>query len=188
MTCIRFLHYWPFVRGIQQSSVARIPSHMHPGNERRRYNVTSSLIGRAHIQNDPCKRSVLRMWIFSWWFLCCQLKQAVRDLRSLTFVHETPLLCDLQLFALWCPRMQILNHDVVIWYFNVTYNFPLSDSLYLLFVLWNWKEPPFEIWISLYVPTRFLLLSRDPTLKSEGSMVNTNECRPGCHPNKTFVM
>ena len=27
---------------------------MRPANERRRYNVTSSLIGRAHSQNDPC--------------------------------------------------------------------------------------------------------------------------------------
>ena len=26
-----------------------------PVNERRRYNVTSSLIGSAHSQNDPCK-------------------------------------------------------------------------------------------------------------------------------------
>ena len=27
---------------------------MHPGNERRRYNVTSSLIGWAHAQNETC--------------------------------------------------------------------------------------------------------------------------------------
>ena len=27
---------------------------MHPANERRRYNVTSSLIGWAHSQTDPC--------------------------------------------------------------------------------------------------------------------------------------
>ena len=27
---------------------------MRPANERRRYNVTSSLIGWAHAQNDPC--------------------------------------------------------------------------------------------------------------------------------------
>ena len=26
---------------------------MRPANEGRRYNVTSSLIGRAHVQNDP---------------------------------------------------------------------------------------------------------------------------------------
>ena len=31
-----------------------IISCMHPANERRRYNVTSSLIGWAHLQNDPC--------------------------------------------------------------------------------------------------------------------------------------
>ena len=30
-----------------------IMSHMCPANERRRYNVTSSLIGWAHTQNDP---------------------------------------------------------------------------------------------------------------------------------------
>ena len=28
--------------------------YMQPANERWRYNVTSSLIGWAHIQNDPC--------------------------------------------------------------------------------------------------------------------------------------
>ena len=27
---------------------------MHPANERRRYSVTSSLIGWEHIRNDPC--------------------------------------------------------------------------------------------------------------------------------------
>ena len=27
---------------------------MHQANERRRYNETSSLIGWAHAQNDPC--------------------------------------------------------------------------------------------------------------------------------------
>ena len=27
---------------------------MHPANARRRYNVTSSLIGWAHTQNNPC--------------------------------------------------------------------------------------------------------------------------------------
>ena len=29
-------------------------SYMRPANERRRYNVTSSLIGWAHTENDPC--------------------------------------------------------------------------------------------------------------------------------------
>ena len=28
---------------------------MRPANERRRYNVMSSLIGWAHAQNDPCE-------------------------------------------------------------------------------------------------------------------------------------
>ena len=28
--------------------------YVHPANERRRYTVTSSLIGRAHTHNDPC--------------------------------------------------------------------------------------------------------------------------------------
>ena len=28
---------------------------MHPANERRRYNVTPSLIAWAHAQNDPCR-------------------------------------------------------------------------------------------------------------------------------------
>ena len=28
--------------------------YVRPANERPRYNITSSLIGWAHIQNDPC--------------------------------------------------------------------------------------------------------------------------------------
>ena len=49
---------------------------MRPANERRRYNVTSSLIGWAHSQNDPCHNKtqhnenymlVSHMKIF-WWF------------------------------------------------------------------------------------------------------------------------
>ena len=31
---------------------------MCPANERRRYNVTSPLIGRAHAQNYPCRRPI----------------------------------------------------------------------------------------------------------------------------------
>ena len=38
--------YWTMLHGIILC--------MHPANERRRYIVTSSLIGWAHIQNDPC--------------------------------------------------------------------------------------------------------------------------------------
>ena len=34
--------------------VYRIIFWMRPANERRRYIVTSSLIGWAHAQNDPC--------------------------------------------------------------------------------------------------------------------------------------
>ena len=36
------------------SCLSEIILYMQPTNERRRYNVTSSLIGWAHIQNDPC--------------------------------------------------------------------------------------------------------------------------------------
>ena len=35
-------------------SPARIILCLHPANERRRYIVTSSLIGWVHTQNDPC--------------------------------------------------------------------------------------------------------------------------------------
>ena len=38
----------------QSSAPAGIILWMRPANERRRYNVTSSVIGRAHSQNDPC--------------------------------------------------------------------------------------------------------------------------------------
>ena len=33
---------------------------MDSASQRRRYNVTSSLIGWAHIQNDPCQCTTLR--------------------------------------------------------------------------------------------------------------------------------
>ena len=35
---------------------------MHPANERRRYDVTSSLIGWVHTQNDPCGLEVKLDW------------------------------------------------------------------------------------------------------------------------------
>ena len=40
---------------------------MRPANERRRYIVTSSLIGWAHTQNDPCKCQNAIM-IIQYWF------------------------------------------------------------------------------------------------------------------------
>ena len=36
------------------NSFAEIIFYMHPANERRRYLVTSSFIGWAHTENDPC--------------------------------------------------------------------------------------------------------------------------------------
>ena len=39
---------------VVMNTVPGIILWMRPANERRRYNVTSSLIGWAHSQNDPC--------------------------------------------------------------------------------------------------------------------------------------
>ena len=36
--------------------------YMRPANERRRYIVTSSLIGWMHTQNDPCMCVILRLY------------------------------------------------------------------------------------------------------------------------------
>ena len=36
--------------------------YMRPANERRHHNVTSSLIGWAHTQNDPCELVKLGDW------------------------------------------------------------------------------------------------------------------------------
>ena len=44
----------PAVIGHRGIADAGIILCMHPANERRRYDVTSSLIGWAHTQNDPC--------------------------------------------------------------------------------------------------------------------------------------
>ena len=46
------------------SSLAGIISCMRPTNERRRYIVTSSLIGWAHTQNDPCQ--VMACWLLAY--------------------------------------------------------------------------------------------------------------------------
>ena len=52
---------------------------MHPANERWRYNVTSSLIGWVHAQNDPCifydKMTIFKLankiaWIHSQHYEC----------------------------------------------------------------------------------------------------------------------
>ena len=40
-------------RNISNTGISGIGLYMHPANERRRYNVTSSLIGWGHTQNDP---------------------------------------------------------------------------------------------------------------------------------------
>ena len=38
---------------LPNACISMIILYMHPANERRRYIVTSSLIGWAHVQNDP---------------------------------------------------------------------------------------------------------------------------------------
>ena len=48
------LIFW--IKSIVNEVNARIILYMRPANERRCYIVTSSLIGWAHTQNDPCKR------------------------------------------------------------------------------------------------------------------------------------
>ena len=40
---------------------------MRPANERRRYSVTSSLIGWAHAQNAPWTGGWVGLWGFLWW-------------------------------------------------------------------------------------------------------------------------
>ena len=53
--------FWSFLRDIShgmfyenRADLMRCILWMRPANERRRYNVTSSLIGWAHPQKDPC--------------------------------------------------------------------------------------------------------------------------------------
>ena len=48
-SCIIYLQLFKYLP-IHQSACHR----MRPANERRRYNVTSPFIGRAHTQNDAC--------------------------------------------------------------------------------------------------------------------------------------
>ena len=59
---LRCQHQWPFVIKLASDHTMAISYLSHPGiilcmcpaNERQRYIVTSSLIGCAHTQNDPC--------------------------------------------------------------------------------------------------------------------------------------
>ena len=51
-------------KGQQYKALAGIILYMHPANERRRYNVTSSLIGWMHILNDPCFGISLLQWFW----------------------------------------------------------------------------------------------------------------------------
>ena len=39
---------------VELNAIHRDHLGMRPANERRRYSVTTSLIGSAHSQNDPC--------------------------------------------------------------------------------------------------------------------------------------
>ena len=47
---------------------------MHPANERQRYNVTSSPIGWAHTQNDPCWSYIGSKYTQSWHIITCSLE------------------------------------------------------------------------------------------------------------------
>ena len=53
---------------------------IHPANERWRYNVTSSLIGWAHTQNDPWNWVIQR-----WWLLVCVMSTGINtDIQSIS--------------------------------------------------------------------------------------------------------
>ena len=56
MSTLAMRHFVPLWRLIDSwaQSITGIILCMRPANERRRYNVTSSPIGWAHTQNDPC--------------------------------------------------------------------------------------------------------------------------------------
>ena len=79
--------------------VTGIILYMCPANERRWYNVTSSLIGWAHTQIDPCKCIYLCVWY--WWLLlnlnsCCRYRflsspvPSTLSLKKTKSVNETP--------------------------------------------------------------------------------------------------
>ena len=51
---LNFLFNSFFKLRTKRTTLPEILLWMHPANERRRYNVTSSLIGWAHSQNAPC--------------------------------------------------------------------------------------------------------------------------------------
>ena len=53
-----------YMPGTKRQNIAGIILFMCPTNERRRYSVTSSLIGWAHKQNDPCRQNYLLQNIY----------------------------------------------------------------------------------------------------------------------------
>ena len=70
---------------------------MHPANERRRYSVTSSLIGWLHTQNDPWSLYHEQHFVY-WrqcrkhliWHLCFYSKRYVNLLATISFPIKYP--------------------------------------------------------------------------------------------------
>ena len=71
---------------------------MHPANERRRYTVTSPLIGWAHTQNDPCFSSIFTEVCslgFSWQYIIIGLGIGEKPLHrreAITWTKFQPMM------------------------------------------------------------------------------------------------
>ena len=83
-----------YLARLLHSYFAEIILCMHPANERRRYNVTLSLIGWVHPQNDPCCAQIIapplapsRPWNVEW---CTPVKNNwTNPLKRATFLKVT---------------------------------------------------------------------------------------------------
>ena len=75
---------------------------MHPVNGRRRYIVTSSLIGWAHAQNDPCYRDCFNI-----------IKMSVIQIKSYDNRHDvllrTETICII--IPVWQYEISLCKHD-----------------------------------------------------------------------------
>ena len=94
------LHLWK----ILHNNLTGIKLCMRPANERRRYIVTSSLIGWVHTQNDPCTQIINAIWSaqiflgrfctlpwYCWWFLLNRHKTTFCSISIITehsFSHD----------------------------------------------------------------------------------------------------
>ena len=89
---------------VSTCSISGIILCMRPANERRRYIVTSSLIGWAHTQNDPCdiKNPYTGKTVFLYWDCSLEIKACLDSWCNL---------CRHRMLSSWQPPVPPCSDD-----------------------------------------------------------------------------